>query len=538
MARTTDRKTEMSRAAIYARVSDKSQAEEDKTSISEQIGEMEAYCERKGLSITARYQEVGRGWTKKRPEFQRMLADARKGRFDTIVCWKSDRLSRGMYPAAALMEVVEAHQIRLEAVMDAIDMKTFGIMAAIGKIELDNFRERSTMGKRGTAKQGRVPTGGLPYGYRIGDDGRPDVVEEQAEVVRSIFRMYVDEGMRAYSIALRLTDEGVPTQTGKLLWLQSRVHHILGNTTYAGTWIYGKYRHVSTEDGMKVYDQPRDTWIEIPVPQVIDDETWERARKLKKQRSRKAKRNTKVLYVLQHLLRCGECGHNFHAKSTWSSITVRNGKKYRYDLPAPNRYYKCNGMQSMRLSCREKPYIRAEQLEEPIWSEVKRVLQNPDLIVGGIDTLNSQEGGGMEEKIAQAERDLRSIQMEEDRAIRLFVSGKITEAQLDLQRKFITERLESARAKLGDYRVQEASGAEKRRLMKYVLAWAKKVGKGVDKLTDEERKGILQTIVEEVVIDRNDYVKITLAIPVDYNSPEPGSTEPESVAFASKVPSP
>ena len=162
MARTTDRKTDMNRAAIYARVSDKSQDGEDKTSISEQIGEMEAYCESKGLTITARYQEVGRGWSKKRPEFQRLLADARRERFDVIVCWKSDRLSRGMYAAAALMEVVEAHQIRLEAVMDAIDMKTFGLMAAIGKIELDNFRERSTLGKRGTAKQGRVPTGGSP----------------------------------------------------------------------------------------------------------------------------------------------------------------------------------------------------------------------------------------------------------------------------------------------------------------------------------------------------------------------------------------
>ena len=107
MARTTKRKTEATRAAIYARVSDKSQDGEDKTSISEQIGDMEAYCASKGLTITARYQEVGRGWSKKRPEFQRMLADARRGRFDTIVCWKSDRLSRGMYPAAALMEVVE-----------------------------------------------------------------------------------------------------------------------------------------------------------------------------------------------------------------------------------------------------------------------------------------------------------------------------------------------------------------------------------------------------------------------------------------------
>ncbi len=537
MARTTKRKTETDRAAIYARVSDKSQDGEDKTSIAEQTGDMEAYCESKGLTITARYQEVGRGWSKKRPEFQRMLADARKGRFDTIVCWKSDRLSRGMYPAAALMEVVEAHQIRLEAVLDAIDMKTFGLMAAIGKIELDNFRERSTMGKRGTAKQGRAPTGRLPYGYRIGEDGRPEVVEEQAEVVRRIFRMYVDEGMRAYSIAARLTDEGVPTQTGKLMWLQSRVHHILGNATYTGTWVYGKYRHVSTEDGMKVYDQPRDTWIEIPVPQVVDDKTWKRAQKLKKQRSTKAKRNTKVLYLLQHLLKCAECGRNFHTRASWTTTSVRNGKPYTYELTTPRRYYMCNGMQGMRLRCREKPYIRAEQLEEPIWSEVKRVLQSPDLVVAGIADLDSQEGGGLEEEIAQAERDLRSIQMEEDRAVRLFVSGKITEAQLDLQRKFITERLESARAKLDDYRAREATGVEKRRLVEEVLAWAREVGEGLDDLTPEERHDYLQMLVEQVVIDRDNNVHITLAIPVDDDSSEPGSPQPECVSIGSQEPS-
>ena len=81
--------TEGTRAAIYSRVSDKSQDTEDKTSISEQIADMEAHCERGGLTIVARYQEVGRGSTKNRPEFQRMLADARNGRFDIILCWKT-----------------------------------------------------------------------------------------------------------------------------------------------------------------------------------------------------------------------------------------------------------------------------------------------------------------------------------------------------------------------------------------------------------------------------------------------------------------
>ena len=214
----------------------------------------------------------------------------------------------------------------------------------------------------------------------------------------------------------------------------------------------------------------------------MDDENWERAQKLKQQRSRRAKRNTKVLYLLQHLLRCGECGHHFHAKSLRGTTSVRNGKKYRCDLSTPRPYYMCNWMQSLRLRCRKRPYIRAERLEEPIWREVKRVIQNPDLLVAGIDPLDSQKSGGLEEEIVQAERDLRSIQTREERAITLFVSGRITEAQLDDQRKFITERLESVRAKLDEHRARAASGVEKLRLMEAVFAWARDVGQGLDEV--------------------------------------------------------
>ena len=352
--------------------------------------------------------------------------------------------------------------------------------------------------------------------------------------------MYVHEGMRAYSIAVRLTGEGIPTQTGKLMWRQSYVHCVLSNATDTGSWVYGKARHISTEDGTKSYDQPRDTWIEIPMPQVIDNETLERAQKLKKQRGRRSRRNTKVLYLLQHLLRCGECGHNFHAKSTWRTTNVRNGKKYCCDLSTPRRYYMCDGMKSLRLHCRERPNIRAERLEEPIWNEVKRVIRNPDLLVSGIDPPDSQESGGLEEEIVRAERDLRSIRTREERAITLFVSRRITETQLDDQRKFITQRLESVRAKLDDYRAQEASGTEKRRLMETVLTWARNVGQGIDELTYEQRKEIHQMVLEQVVIDRDNNVDITLAIPIDDDSsdpdsPEPDSPEPDYVAVASNT---
>ena len=78
--------------------------------------------------------------------------------------------------------------------------------------------------------------------------------------------------------------------------------------------------------------------------------------------------------------------------------------------------------------------------------------------------------------------------------------------------------------------------------METILTWARNVGQGIDELTDEQRKEILQMVLEKVVIDRDNNVDITLAIPIDDESPDPESPEPtpldtESVAVTSKEPS-
>ncbi len=516
MAKSTPKRQEQAagnRAAIYARVSDKSQDTEDKTSISEQTSDMEAYCESKGLTITARYQEVGRGWSKKRPEFQRMLADAKQGRFDTIVCWKSDRLSRGMYPAAALMEVVEAHQIRLEAVMDAIDMKTFGLMAAIGKIELDNFRERASMGKRGAAKQGRIPASQVPYGYCIGDNGAPAVDEACADVVRRIFRQYVYEGMGAPAIARQLMAEGVPGGRSPARWYDSQINRILRNETYKGTWWYGKTRHVSTEDGTRVYPQSKDNWIGIPFPQLVDEETWEQAQHQRDQRLTRSKRNTKAFHLLQHLVRCSECGMLMGCLTIRRQTAKYKGRTYEYELDPPRRYYKCYGMQTHRLGCREHSMIRAERLENLVWDEVKKVLKDPSVIVPGIKSLGDREDASASEELGRAERELSNVQMEEDRAIRLYVTGQITQKQLDLQRKFITERLESLRERVKDWRARESAQAERRELAERVMEWAERMGNGLDDLPQEKRREVLLLLLDEATIDRENRVSLSLAIP-------------------------
>ncbi len=144
-------------------------------------------------------------------------------------------------------------------------------------------------------------------------------------------------------------------------------------------------------------------------------------------------------------------------------------------------------------------FIKAEHLEELVWNEVKRIVQHPGLIVAGMESMNTPEDDGWEKEIERAERELNRVQPEEDRAIRLYVSGKIT------------ERLETLRAELDDYRAQQRALAEKRILMENIVAWAGKVGGRLDDVPFGQRRDILKLLLNQVVIDRDNNVRFTWA---------------------------
>ena len=151
-------------------------------------------------------------------------------------------------------------------------------------------------------------------------------------------------------LRVRLMDDEIPTaKPGSKRWHESHVHRILRNEAYNGTWWYGKNRHVATEEGRRIHKQPKSMWIEVPFPQMVDADTWERAQALKKQRMSRAKRNTRVFYLLQHLAKCQECGMLLGGRATRQNTVRRNGKVYHYDLEVPRRYYQCYGMKKAPL---------------------------------------------------------------------------------------------------------------------------------------------------------------------------------------------
>ena len=105
--------------------------------------------------------------------------------------------------------------------------------------------------------------------------------------------------------------------------------------------------------------------------------------------------------------------------------------------------------------------------------------------------------------------------MEEERVIRLFVSGKINEEQMDHQRKYITGRLETLRARLDDYRDRETLDVEKRGIMENLVQWAGEFDEGLDDLPDKKRREVLRLLLDGVTIDGENNVNRTLAMPTE-----------------------
>ena len=195
------------RAAIYSRVSTEGQDSEDKTSLTEQLAEIESYCEAKGYTVEARYQDIASGVKRDRPAFRTLQAEARRGSFDVVVSWKADRLARSGSSMGDLLDAVEAGRVEIETVSGTFDRRYAELLASVARLERESIKERTLMGKRGAAKLGRVPAGKPPYGYCIGKDGKPEVVEAEAQAIRRMFDLYVNAKMGTPSIRETLARE-------------------------------------------------------------------------------------------------------------------------------------------------------------------------------------------------------------------------------------------------------------------------------------------------------------------------------------------
>ena len=173
---------------------------------------------------------------------------------------------------------------------------------------------------------------GAPFGYRYVRKtdlcgAAYEVIEHEAVLVAEMFRRYADDGASIADLARWLTGQGAPTRTGKHRWDRSVIWAMLRNPAYAGTAVFGKTMATSGTPGLnrvarlqgrsvpravKTVDRPRDQWLEIAVPAIVDQATFARVRQRLEANKRFAARNTKVPSLLQGLAACSACGYGYY----------------------------------------------------------------------------------------------------------------------------------------------------------------------------------------------------------------------------------
>jgi len=311
------------RVVLYLRMST---AEQD-ASIDAQRIELTRLAERKGYTIAGEYldEAISGDDTERREGFLRMRDDALKGLFDVVLCWDQDRFGRfDLIDGGYYIRPFRLAGVRLETIaqgpVDWEDLTGQLIYSVnqVGKAQFLRDLSRNTCrGMLSSARAGKAGTGGpSPYGYRS-KDGEVWIIDEEAEVVRLIFDLYLRPDGSLRGVAGELNRRKITPPRGKV-WRDSSVRSILQRRKYTGAFVYGgrnSGKYFAFRNGEIVPRRKSDRTVAsepIVIPNrfeaIVDEETFEKAQAKLAGRRGKTVRKQARQYLLSGLLHCGDCG--------------------------------------------------------------------------------------------------------------------------------------------------------------------------------------------------------------------------------------
>lgn len=309
----------MKRAAIYARFSTDLQ---DERSIEDQVTLCRKYAEREGLNIVATFDDRARsgGSILGRDGLLALMDKAREHQFDVIIVEALDRLSRDMEDLAGIHKRLSFLGIEIRAVHEGVvNTVLVGLRGLVGQLYREDNAHKVRRGQAGRVGQG-LNAGGRTYGYEPvpGDPGRRMIVEAEAEIVRRIFRGYVD-GRTPRDIAHDLNADQIAPPRGRA-WNASTINEnsqrgtgLLNNELYAGRLVWNKVRMVKDPDtGRRISrPNPESEWQSTDVRElaIVSRELLDAAQKRKKALSvTHPNQQRRPRHMLSGLLKCGACG--------------------------------------------------------------------------------------------------------------------------------------------------------------------------------------------------------------------------------------
>lgn len=363
---------------------------------------------------------------KKRPGFMKMIEDCRKGKIDMIVTKSVSRFSRNNLDC--LMYVRELKQLGIPIIFEKEGINTIQVSSellltlfgALSQAESESISMNVKLGIRQSLKNGNVRFSYKTFlGYRKGADGQPEIVPEQADIVRRIYNDFL-AGATYLEIAKRLTEENVPTMGGGNRWFSERIKSILKNEKYKGDALLQKTyitdpisKRVKKNNGeLPMY------YVENSHPAIVERRIFDRvqeeiARRAGKKKVKQTGTKTELgrysgKYALTELLYCGECGTPYR-RCTWS----RDGKK--------KIVWRCvSRLDYGKKYCKNSPSVEESRLHNAIAAAITKKANSEEINIGGI--MNHIESFGSQrdtDGIIQRQRRIAEIEKVIDDLARL-----------------------------------------------------------------------------------------------------------------------
>jgi site-specific DNA recombinase len=554
------------RAAIYARVSSEQQATD--STISSQIAALEARLAQDGLSLMPdeRFCDEGySGATLVRPALERLRDAVAAGHLDCIYVHSPDRLPSSDHsiklrltePLVSLArryayQVLLIDEFRRAGVEVVFLNRSIGlspeddlllqVQGMVAEYERAKILERSRRGKRHAAHQGEVSVlSGAPYGYRYvgkhigGGVARYEVQADEARIVRQIFQWIGRERISIGEVCRRLRAQGCPTRSGKLAWDRSTVAGILKNPAYAGAAAFGKTRigplparlrpvRGGAEQPRRAYgvsDVAPEAWISVPVPPLIDVALAEAAVEQlaeNRQRSRQSARGQR--YLLQGLAVCRQCGYAYYGKA----VSLASAKGQRRDYA----YYRCCGSDAYRFGgerlCANQQ-VRTDRLDEAVWREVERVLQDPGWIAAEYERRLVQARDPATGDLAGLEGQIAKLRRSLDRLIDGYAEGLIDKAEFEPRAAGLRQRLRGWEEQAVQIRNEAAQRAALSLIVGRLEDFARQVHQRMAGVDWAMQRDLIRLLVKRVEIDRED---VTVVLRVTPSPAGPGSPNPDA----------
>jgi site-specific DNA recombinase len=433
--------------AIYARVSTDTQAKEG--TIDSQIEALKDYAKAHNLDIAFECFDNGySGETLIRPGLDQLRDLAQSGNIEGVLILSPDRLSRKQANQIILMEEFKKRNIQVIFTNQNFEDNPEGnlmlqIQGALSEYERAKIADRMRRGIIHATKNGQINGGNPPYGYRyIHKDkntvGRWEINPDEANIVRYIYRLYVNEKMKGTQIPKRLQEEAIPCRNSN--WWSAQIYSVLKNEAYTGMAYMFRHRMIETNrtPKSKVYrkhknrgeaPRPREEWIGIPVPAIVDQETWNKAQELLKQNAYKARRNNnKHNYLLRGLVVCGLCG-------CMASGYVSNKSTY-YNCGAKRNKNKYSNPHDEVIQVKHKPF------DEKVWTGLTELLSDPENLKAQLEKRieAKKEKMPFAQSMNEFDKELGQLEAQEKRILDAYREAIISLEELKSQKEKISSR--------------------------------------------------------------------------------------------------